>query len=306
MELSRSEPVGSTSIGSGRLRRERFLALLFLMPSALVFVVFVFYPLMRTIHLGAYRSDPFGNIGRFVGIDQYLDVIGSASFRNSLAVTLKFALLTVPVGLVLGIGLGVLAHQRLRGIQLFRVIFSSTVATSVAISSLMWIALLNPNVGMVNQLLTWLGQERILFLQDPTWALLSVSAATVWQHLGFTFIVVTAGLQAVPDELLESARVDGAGPWRRFREVTLPLLSPTLLFAVIVLTIHAFQSFGQIDLLTKGGPLDHTNVIVYSIFTLVGSDPSAAAARAVILFVVMIILSGLQLRLMEKRVVYEN
>lgn len=306
MLTSSPEPMVGLVVGKGRLRRERYLALLFLLPSVLVFGVFVFYPLVRTVYLGAHQSDPFGNLGRFVGVEQYLDVLGSSSFRNSFGVTIRFALLTVPAGLVLGTGLAVLAHQQLRGIQFFRVIFSSTIATSVAIASLMWIALLNPSVGMVNQLLLWMGQDRILFLQDPTWALLSVAAATVWLHLGFTFIVISAGLQAVPDELLESAAVDGAGPLRRFVHVTLPLLSPTVFFALIVLTINAFQSFGQIDLLTSGGPLAHTNVMVYSIFTLVGRDPSVAAAQAIVLFVIMIILSGLQLRLMERRVVYER
>ncbi len=300
-----AESTAGLVLGGRRMRRERWLALTFLLPSVLVFAAFVFYPLVRTIVLGAHRSDPFGNLGRFVGIEQYLDVLRSSSFRNSFGVTVKFALLTVPAGLALGTALAVLAHQQLRGIQVFRVIFSSTIATSVAIASLMWITLLNPSVGMVNQLLTWMGRDRILFLQDPTWALPSVAASTIWLHLGFTFIVISAGLQAIPDELIESAAVDGAGPWRRFRHVTLPLLSPTMLFALVVLTIHAFASFGQIDLLTSGGPLEHTNVMVYSIFTKVGRDPSVAAAQAVVLFVIMILLSGLQLRLLERRVVYE-
>lgn len=295
-----------TAFGREALHRERYLALAFLTPSLIIFGAFVFYPLARTIQLGAYRSDPFGNLGRFVGIEQYLDVISSSSFQHSFFVTIQFALLTVPFGLLLGTSLAVLAHQKLRGLQFFRVIFSSSVATSVAIASLMWLTLLNPSVGIVNQLLVWMGKERILFLQDPTWAILSVAAATVWLHLGFTFIVISAGLQAVPDDLLESAAIDGAGPLRRFVHVTLPLISPTMLFAVIVLTVNAFQSFGQIDLLTAGGPLDRTNVMVYSIFKLVGLDPSEAAAQAVVLFVIMLCLSGLQLRLMERRVIYES
>lgn len=289
-----------------RDRKEHLLAIGFLAPSLLVFFVFVIYPLVRTVQLGAYRSDPFGNLGQFVGIDQYLDVLGSSSFRNSLGVTLRFGLLTVPFGLVLGLALAVLAHQQLKGIQVFRLIFSSTVATSVAVASLMWITLLNPSIGMINQLLTWIGHDRILFLQDTKWALPSVAAATVWQHLGFTFIVMSAGLQAVPDELLESARVDGAGAWRRFVGVTLPMLTPTLMFALVVLSIQAFQTFGQIDLLTKGGPLERTNVLVYSIFTNVSGDPSKAAAQAVVLFIILLILTTIQFRYLERKVMYES
>ncbi len=289
-----------------RDRKEHLLAIGFLAPSLLVFFVFVIYPLLRTVQLGAYRSDPFGNLGQFVGIDQYLDVLGSSSFRNSLGVTLRFGLLTVPFGLVLGLALAVLAHQQLKGIQVFRLIFSSTVATSVAVASLMWITLLNPSIGMINQLLTWIGHDRILFLQDTKWALPSVAAATVWQHLGFTFIVMSAGLQAVPDELLESARVDGAGAWRRFVGVTLPMLTPTLMFALVVLSIQAFQTFGQIDLLTQGGPLERTNVLVYSIFTNVSGDPSKASAQAVVLFIILLILTTIQFRYLERKVMYES
>jgi sn-glycerol 3-phosphate transport system permease protein len=265
--------------------------------------VFVFYPLVRTVQLGFYESDPFGNT-RYAGVEQYQEVITSDQFRQALWVTLQFAFITVPLGLAFGLGLAVLAHQRLRGIQIYRTIFSSTVATSVAVASLMWLTLLNPSIGLVNQALDDLGRDRILFTQTEPWALWSVSAATIWQNLGFTFIIMSAGLQTIPDELLESARIDGAGTWRRFRHVILPLLSPTLLFAFVVLSINAFQSFGQVDLLTQGGPLGSTTVIVYSIFERVSSDPGAAAAQAIVLFVIVLALTIFQLRVLERRVFY--
>jgi sn-glycerol 3-phosphate transport system permease protein len=285
-------------------RRRPLLAALLLLPSLVVFGVFVFYPLVRTFQLGLYRSDPFGGLGRYVGPSQYTKVLTSDGFRTSLWVTVKYAFLTVPTGLVLGTALAVAAQPQLRGIRIFRTIFSSTIATSVAVASLLWITLLHPSLGMVNQLLDSLGQDRVNFLQSGGWALLSVSAATVWQYLGFTFVVVSAGLASVPEELLESARVDGAGPWRRFRSVTLPLLSPTLLFAVIVLTINTFQSFGPVDILTRGGPLDSTRVLIYDIFRTTSNDPSTAAAQAVVLFVILFALTLVQLRVLEKRVFY--
>jgi ABC-type sugar transport system permease subunit len=286
-------------------RREWPLALLFLLPSAVVFGVFVFYPLYRTVQLSMYRSGPFGRLGEFVGLSNLGDVLGSEEFRHSLGVTLRFTAITVPLGLVLGLGLAVLAHERLRGIAVYRTIFASTVATSVAVASIMWLLLLNPSVGLVNAFLDWLGQERIDFLNEPGWALWTVAFTTVWLHLGFTFIVISAGLQSVPDELLESARMDGASAWRRFRQVTLPLLSPTLLFVFVVLSINAFQSFGQIDLLTQGGPNDRTRVLVYAIFQEVRrGDPSTAAAEAVALFGILLLLTILQLRVLERRVFY--
>lgn len=300
-------PIGTADAEAvlGRRRwRDWPLALLLLLPSAAVFAVFVFYPLARTVQLGLYRSDPFGGLGRYVGFSRYTDVLTSESFRRSLTVTVEFAVLTVPTGLALGLGLAVLAHQQLRGIGLYRLLFSSTVATSVAVASLMWLTLLNPSIGMVNQLLDHLGHDKVLFLQSEGWALVSVALATVWQNLGFTFIVISAGLQSVPDELLESARMDGAGAWSRFWNVTFPLLSPTLLFAFVVLGINAFQTFGQVDLLTQGGPLHSTELLVYDIFQQTSNDPSTAAAEAVVLFGIVLLLTMVQLRVLERRVHY--
>jgi sn-glycerol 3-phosphate transport system permease protein len=288
---------------SARTRSEWPLALLMLAPSLLIFGVFVFWPLGRTIWLGFFEVDPFGNT-RWAGLSQYAEVLTSRPFRSSLGATVGFTLLTVPFGLASGLALAMLAHTRLRGIAFFRTAFSSTVATSVAVASVMWLALLNPSVGIVNQALRWAGRDPVSFLQDPTWALPSVAAATVWLHLGFTFIVISAGLQSLPDELLESARVDGASAWMRFREVTLPLLSPTLLFAVVVLTINAFQSFGQIDLMTQGGPLGRTNVLVYSVFRQVSGNPGVASVQALALFVIILGLTLFQFRMLEKRVFY--
>jgi len=133
-----------------------------------------------------------------------------------------------------------------------------------------------------------------------------VAATTVWQNLGITFIILIAGLQGIPDDLYESARVDGASGWLQFREITLPMLSPTLLFVSVILTINAFQSFGQIDLLTQGGPSDSTNVIVYSIYQEAFQNRNAgvASAQAVILFLIVLTLSLVQFRFFERRVHY--
>ena len=151
-----------------------------------------------------------------------------------------------------------LAHQKLRGIGIYRTFFSSTVATSVAVAAVIFGTLMNPQVG----LLPWLGLDhQPTVLQNPDWALIAVAVVTVWQTLGLTFILMSAGLQSVPDDLFEAARVDGAGAWSRFWHVTLPMMSPTIFFAVVIGTIFAFQSFGQIDILTQGGPLKKTNVL---------------------------------------------
>jgi sn-glycerol 3-phosphate transport system permease protein len=289
-----------------RRRRDWPWAVLFLVPALTAFAVWVFYPLGRTVWLGTQRSDPFGLRTEYVGFDQYREVLESSQFHNSLEVTFAYVAISVPVALVLGLGLAMLANTQLRGMRVFRTIFTSTVASSVAVSALLWIVLLQPSVGIVNQFLESIGREPVDFLNDPDRALFAVSATSIWQNLGIVFVTVIAGLQAVPEELHEAARVDGHGAWSRFRNVTIPMLSPTLLFTSVVLTIRAFQTFGEIDLLTQGGPNERTNVLTYSLFTTVFNerDPGAGAALAIVLFVIILILTLIQFRLLERKVHY--
>jgi sn-glycerol 3-phosphate transport system permease protein len=290
-----------------RRTREALLGYALVLPSLLVFGTFVFYPFVKNIWLGLYLTPPFPGLPRhWAGLSQYRDVLTSHLFTNSVRVTIEFVLLTVPIGIVLGLALAVLAHQRLRAIGLFRTIFSSTVITSVAVASLISLTLLNPQIGLLNY---WLGRSGGLSpLDEPKWALVAVAGVTIWQNLGLSFIIMSAGLQAVPDELLEASRVDGAGAWSRFRNVTLPLLSPTLFFAIIVGSILAFHSFGQIDLLTQGGPQDHTNVLVYAIYRTVfqENNDGKASVLALALFVITLALTAVQLRFLERRVSYER
>lgn len=294
-------------VASPRTRLEESgLGYLMLLPALLVFGVFVFYPLVRNVYVGFYRSPPFPGLpSSYVGFDQYKDVLTSRDFFESLRMTSLFAVMTVPAGIVLGLALAVLAHQQLRGIGVYRTIFSSTVATSVAVAAVIFGTLMNPQVG----LLPWLGiSPRPPILQNPSWALVAVAVTTVWQTLGLTFILMSAGLQSVPDDLLEAARVDGAGAWSRFVNVTLPMLSPTIFFAVVIGTIFAFQTFGQIDLLTQGGPLKKTNVLTYFIYSELHlrRNPGTAAVLAVALFLITLLLAVAQIRLLERRVTYER
>jgi len=200
----------------------------------------------------------------------------------------------------------VLAHQKLRGITVYRTIFSSTVATSIAVASVIFFTLLNPQVGLLTY---WLGRQgEPSVLDDPQWALVAVAVVTIWQNLGLSFILMSAGLQGVPDDLLEAAEVDGASAWSRTRHVVVPLLSPTIFFATIVGSILAFQAFGQIDLLTQGGPLRKTNVLVYAMYDAVfrQNNEGKAAVLSIALFVITLILTLIQLRLLERRVTYDR
>jgi len=288
----------------GRRVREAGLGYALVVPSLLLFGTFIIYPFFKNFYLGLYRNPPFPNLPKkYIGFEQYTDVLTSSDFYNSVKVTFLFALLTVPAGIALGLALAVLAHQRLKGIAIYRTIFSSTIATSVAVASVIFGTLMNPQVG----LLPWIGLDpRPPILENPEWALIAVAITTIWQNLGLSFILMSSGLQSVPDELLEAAEVDGAGGWSRFRNVTLPLLSPTLFFAAIVGSIFAFQSFGQIDLLTEGGPVDRTNVLTYFVYTELRerNNPGTAAVLAVALFAITLVFTLIQMRVLERRVFY--
>ncbi|MGH9030937.1 MAG: carbohydrate ABC transporter permease [Acidimicrobiia bacterium] len=288
----------------GRRVREAGLGYVLVVPSLVIFGIFIIYPFFKNFYLGLYRNPPFPNLPKeYIGFEQYTDVLTSSDFYNSVRITFLFALLTVPAGIALGLALAVLAHQRLQGITVYRTIFSSSVATSVAVAAVIFGTLMNPQVG----LLPWLGLDpRPPILENPTWALSAVAVTTIWQNLGLSFILMSSGLQSIPDELLEAAEVDGAGAWSRFRNVTLPLLSPTLFFAAIVGSIFAFQSFGQIDLLTEGGPVDKTNVLTYFVYTELRerNNPGTAAVLAIALFAITLVLTLIQMRILERRVFY--
>ncbi len=289
-----------------RRRREAGLAYLLLLPALVVFGVFTFYPFFRNFKLMLYQTPPVAGLpAHYVGLHQIGPVLSSTQFTQSLLTTLVFVVLVVPISLILGLALAVAAHRKLKGMSVYRMIFSSTVVSSVAVASVVFGTLLNPVVG----LLPWLGiNPTPPALESTTWALPSVALITIWQFLGLSFIIMLAGLQSVPDDLLEAAQIDGAGAWTRFWRMTVPLLSPTIFFAVIVSTIYAFQAFGAVDILIgyQNAAQVHTNVLIYEIVNTlqVQNNPGAAAIMATVLFLITLGLTVLQMRFLERRVHY--
>ncbi|HET8626416.1 MAG TPA: sugar ABC transporter permease [Thermomicrobiales bacterium] len=291
-----------------RAAQGALISYLYLLPSLIVFAVFFFYPLVKSVYLSLFASNPFGyGNGIFVGLEQYRIALTSASYRNSLLVTVLYTLYTVPLGLLCALGLAVLGNSRVRGIAIFRTAYALPVSVSVAAGALIFLLMYNPSAGILNYFITSLGMPSVSWLTQPRSALWAISLITIWSTLGFNFIVLLSGLQGIPEELYESARIDGADGARLFRHITLPLLSPSLFFVLVVSTIGAFQSFAQIDLLTRGGPIDSTNVVVYAIYrdAFVNSRVGYASAQAMILFVILLALTAVQFKVLERRVVYQ-
>lgn len=276
--------------------RDTGLAVLFLAPSLAVFVVFFYLPFFKAVRWGNYRTVRAGQAYRYVGLSQYHQVLAGHEFHDGLVHSIQFVVLTVPAGLILGVLLGVAAHRRLKGIKAFQTIFSSTLASSVAVSSVVFFFLVNPTVGFFQY--NWRNE------QGP--AMVMAAMPTIWQNLGLAFVIVLAGLQAVPDEVLEAATLDGFGPIRRLYKITLPLISPVLLFLFVILTIQGFQAFAQIDIITGGGPAQSTETVVYKIFNLAHTNYGQAAAMSVGLFFVTFIVTAIQFLVLDRRVHYGN
>jgi sn-glycerol 3-phosphate transport system permease protein len=284
-----------------RSRRRRYpardigLAVLFLVPSLVVYVAFFYRPFLNLLHWGTFESRANGAYFESVGLSQYREQLTSDDFRAGLWHTVQFVLYTVPPGLLFGVLLAVAAHRRLRGIKVFQTIFSSTLASSVAVSAVIFLFLFNPVVGVV----------QVDWLTNPDWAMFAVALPTIWQNLGLSFVIVLAGLQSVPEEVMEAATLDGYGAMRRLVRITLPLISPVLLFLLVILVINGFQAFAQIDLLTGGGPNRATETLVFKINRLNRPDNiGIGAVYSVGLFLVTLFVTALQFLLLERRVHY--
>ncbi len=262
---SRSSAVAT---GASR-RREALIAGVLLAPSVAVLATFVVYPMIRAVERGRQRCDALGQRCRATGWSQYVDVVTSAEFVDAVGVTLLLALVTVPVGVAVGLGLALLAERRIRGITVFKVMVSSTAAMSVIVASVMWAMVLRPSpgalleVGWLRDLVPVLKHPETF--EDPSTALVSVAISTVWMNIGFSFIVMSAALARMPRELTEAAILDGATVWRRFTGVTAPWLAPVIVFVTVALSARAMHAYGQIDVLTQGGPRpgSSTTTVVY-------------------------------------------
>jgi sn-glycerol 3-phosphate transport system permease protein len=281
-------------------------AMLYLAPALVIFITFVFIPLGRSIRLSLYLTDPLGRPAAFAGLEQYQRLFGTPVFINSLERTLLFALYTVPTTLVLALILAVLGNFRLKRIDIFRMIFSCTIAVSAATAALIFRYLFHPALGMINYVLSLVGIAAVPWLTSADTALIAVAMVTVWLQLGLNTVILLAGMQGISDELYESAMIDGANGWDRFISITIPLLSPTLFFLLIVDMLAAFQVFTQVQVLTTGGPMDSTNVLVYSIYRsfYFNGQYGFAAAQSIMLFLIILILTVLQFGVVERKVFY--
>ena len=275
---------------------------IFLLPAFLVFGFFLFYPFFRTIYLSTFLTDKLGQAKVFWGFRNYTDLFTSSSFWASVGVTFQFVLIVAFGGLLVGLTTSLLTAKKYPGVTFASAAYAMPVAIASAAASMAFRMILHPTNGLLNILFN----SRINWTGDPQWALISVSIVTIWLASGINFIFISAGLRNVPEELYESASIDGANYWQKLFRITLPSISPTLFFQVIINIIGAFQSFSQIRLLTQGGPGDATTVIVYAIYrdAFFNFRFGTAAARSLILFVIVLVITLIQFSFEKRSVNY--
>ncbi len=278
-------------------RGEAASAWLFLAPSLLHLLVFSIGPIGFAFWLSLHDWSLLDETHRFVGGGNYVALAGDAGFLRALLNTAVYVLF-VPVGMAVALGLALFVNRPGWSMRTLRAVFFLPYITSFVAISLVWKWMFEPELGLLNRLLGMVGIPPQPWLSSPASALPSLMLMSVWMYAGYMMLIFLAGLQSIPASLYESARIDGAGPWQRFRRITLPLLRPTTVFILVTMVIFMFQVFTAVYVMTEGGPLQATDVVVYHIYRNAWEylRMGYASAMAWVLFAVVFVLTLLQYR----------
>lgn len=293
-------------------RRQQWVGYAFIAPATLHLIVFALVPLGFSLYLSFFRWNLLRSEQQWLGLGNYAYSLSDPLFWNAMWNSTKFAVCSVPLGMIVGLAVAVLVHQKLRGMALFRTVFYVPAISSGVAIAMLWIYMYLPESGMINSMIRignrclsaiGLSSAQVTtstdFLKDPTLALYALVFMSIWVGLGPKMMLFLAGLVGISPTLYEAAELDGAGRWKSFWKVTLPMLAPTTRFVLVTSTIGAFQLFTPVYMMTQGGPSDTTDVIGYHIYTeawtkfLVG----IAASKSFLLFLALIIVSYMQFRI---------
>ncbi|MDX1414424.1 MAG: sugar ABC transporter permease [Candidatus Promineifilaceae bacterium] len=283
--------------------------LLYLAPTLLILGIFTFLPIITSFRLSLNRVAPFGNQTRFVGLENYTRLLTNPEYWNTVRISLIFMAATVFFGIVLAVGLAIALSVPVKQLSWFhRLLIFVPIVISSAVTGVIFRWLYHPVVGYINYWLSLVGIEGPNWLATKDWALVAVIIAVIWNQLGFNVIIALAGVQNIDATYYEAAKVDGANVWHRIRHITLPLLSPTIFFLTVINIINSFQIFGQIDVLTQGGPGQATTTLIYNIYydAFVGTPQRGiASAQAYLLAILILVVTLIQFRGGGRRVHYQ-
>ena len=288
------------------LFRSRWLPWGLLAPQLLVVAVFFFWPAAQALVQSLQQQDAFGQTVTWVGLANFEALWNDATYLASVRTTVLFALLVTACGLGLALLLAVFADRITRGALVYRTLLIMPYAVAPVIAGVLWMFIFSPSIGVLAYGLEKMGYTWNHLMNDNQ-AMALVVIASVWKQISYNFLFFLAGLQSIPKSLIEAAAIDGAGPWRRFWSIQLPLLSPTLFFLFVINTVYAFfETFAIIDATTQGGPGKDTSTLVYRVYFdgFRGMDFGGSAAQSVILMALVVGLTVVQFRFVEKKVQY--
>ena len=285
---------------------ERWLPYVLVAPQIFITLVFFFWPSGQMVWQSLILEDAFGGNTKFVWFENFAHLFTDDAYFASARLTLVFSFLVASLGLGVSLLLAVMADRVIRGATAYKAFLVWPYAVAPAVAGVLWGFLFNPSVGIVAWVLKGIGID-FNYVSNGNQALLLIVIAAVWNQISYNFLFFLAGLQSIPKSLIEAAAIDGAGPGKRFRDIVFPLLSPTGFFLLVVNIIYAFfGTFGVVDSLTKGGPGQSTTILVYKVYNdgFRGQDLGGSSAQSVILMIVVILLTFVQFRFIERRVHY--
>ena len=279
--------------------QESITAYLFILPSLIGFLLFFAIPSFRAVQI-SFTEWNLLRAPKAVGFENYQDMMADPKFWNAMKVTALYVLYNIPLQTVLGLFIAVVMDRVAKSIVV-RGIFVLPYLLSNVIVALIWLWVLDPLLGYGNVVLGWLGLGRQSFFGSVDQALGTIAGINIWRHMGFNALLFYAGIQGIPKSLYEAATIDGAGEWRMFRNITLPLLRPVMVFVLVTSIVGSFQIFDTVAVTTQGGPVDATRVIVWYIYQNAFEffKMGYATAMSVVLFLILIVVTILQMRLLR-------
>lgn len=282
-------------------RRNLIIAFLFIVPALINFTVFRYLPILAAGRASLFNYSLLGGYRGFIGFDHYQRIISDPIFWNAMEVTLKYVVFKVPIELTLALALAIFLQRETFGTGIVRSAIMAPLVTSIIVVSIIWAMMYHSEQGLIQSILNAVGIPRQTFLSNENRALPALTVMMIWKDVGFSMIILMAGLKGIPGHFYEAALVDGANRWQAFRNVTLPLLRPVLMFLIVSQTVFSFQLFVPVYQMTKGGPLDSTKAIVYYIYQqgFLFQDMGYASALSMITLAILLVVSFFQMRLLR-------
>lgn len=276
------------------------------MPQLLIIAIFFFWPAGQAILQSFQMEDAFGMSTEWVGLENYRNLFSDPTYLNSFQRTALFSVLVAGLGIAVSLALAIFADRIIRFAMIYKTLLIVPYAVAPVIAGVLWVFMFSPSIGVVTYYMGKLGYEwNHLMNENQAMALIVITS--VWKQISYNFLFFLAGLQSIPKALIEAASIDGAGPWRRFWNIQLPLLSPTTFFLLVINIVYAFfDTFGIIDAATQGGPGQSTSILVYKVYQdgFKALDLGGSAAQSVILMCIVVVLTVIQFRYVEKKVQY--